>query len=262
MRVMKLAIFSPYGSFHRESGLMYLVANYLDKQGGDVAQLRCDGALPACGRDKKHQSGRTPFSCLQCMGEQKALAQWSNIKSRDLSSYIVPDDALKSAQWISSIGKADLFRIEFRGVRLWDVCEREFQARWTLESLEKMSPAQERDLRALYVSYVHTAVSAERFLSAWKPTLHFVVGSFDPLAKAYLSQVRRGDANAAIFTYDAATEAITVESLKSGETYTTTLIIPEATEMRADPRTWAPELTAIVNEMLSFLGHGADLVPR
>lgn len=40
---MKLAIFSPYGSFHRESGLMYLVANYLDKQGGDVAQLRCDG---------------------------------------------------------------------------------------------------------------------------------------------------------------------------------------------------------------------------
>ncbi len=258
---MKLAIFSPYGSFHRESGLMYLVANYLDKQGGDVAQLRCDGALPACGRDKKHQSGRTPFSCLQCMGEQKALAQWATIKSRDLSSYIVPDDALKSAQWISSIGKGDLFRIEFRGIRLWDVCESEFQTRWNIESLEKISSAQERDLRALYVSYVHTVVSTERFLASWKPTLNFVVGSSDPLAQAYLSQVRRGEGDGAIFTYDVAAEAITVESLKTGERYTTTLIIPEATEMRPDPRTWAPELTAIVNEMLSFLGHGADLVP-
>lgn len=258
---MKLAIFSPYGSFHRESGLMYLVANYLDKQGGDVAQLRCDGALPACGRDRKHQSGRTPFSCLQCMGEQKALAQWATIKSRDLSSYIVPDDALKSAQWISSIGKADLYRIEFRGVRLWDVCENEFQARWNIESLETISSAQERDLRALYVSYVHTVVSSERFISSWKPTLNFVVGSSDPLAQAYLSQARRGDSDAAVFSYNAADESISVESLKTGEKYTTTLIIPEATEMRADPRTWAPELTAIVNEMLSFLGHGADLVP-
>jgi hypothetical protein len=258
---MKLAIFSPYGSFHRESGLMYLVANYLDKQGGDVAQLRCDGALPACGRDRKHQSGRTPFSCLQCMGEQKALAQWATIKSRDLSSYIVPDDALKSAQWISSISKADLYRIEFRGVRLWDVCEKEFQARWNIDSLETISSAQERDLRALYVSYVHTVVSSERFIASWKPTLNFVVGSTDPLAQAYLSQARRGDSDAAVFSYNAADESISVESLKTGEKYTTTLIIPEATEMRADPRTWAPELTAIVNEMLSFLGHGADLVP-
>ncbi|MEY4669867.1 MAG: hypothetical protein RL518_2566 [Pseudomonadota bacterium] len=258
---MKLAIFSPYGSFHRESGLMYLVANYLDKQGGDVVQVRCDGALPACGRDRKHQSGRTPFACLACMGEQKALAQWASIKGRDLSSYIVPDDALKSAQWISSIGKADLYRIEFRGVRLWDVCEKEFQTRWNIESLEKISSAQERDLRALYVSYVHTVVSTERFLTSWKPSLNFVVGSSDPLAQAYLSQVRRAEKDAAIFTYDAAEESIVVQSLRSGERYTTTLIIPEATELRADPRTWAPELTAIVNEMLSFLGHGADLVP-
>ncbi len=200
---MKLAIFSPYGSFQRESGLMYLVANYLDKQGGDVAQIRCDGAVPACGRDKKHQSGRTPFACLQCMGEQKALAQWANIKSRDLSSYIVPDDALKSAQWISSISKSDLLRIEFRGVRLWDVCEKEFPARWNIESLEKLSPAEERDLRFLYVAYVHTAVSSERFLTSWKPTLNFVVNSSDPLAQAYLSQVRRHGGDAAIFTYEA-----------------------------------------------------------
>lgn len=260
---MKLAIFSPYGSFYRESGLMYLVANYLDKQGGDVAQLRCDGALPACGRDKKQLSGRSPFSCLGCMAEQKGLAQWAGIKSRDLSSYIVPDDALKSSQWISSIGRSDLFRIEFRGTRLWDVCEGEFRARWKLdESLERITRAQEQDLRSLYVSYVHTLVSAERFIASWKPTLNFVAVAGDPLSHAYLSQVRKVESDAAVFSYNAAEETIVVESLKTGALYTTSLILPEATEMRADPRTWAPELTAIVNEMLSFLGHGADLVPQ
>lgn len=258
---MKLAIFSPYGSFSRENGFMYLVANYLDKQGGEVVQLRCDGAVPACGRDKKHPTGRTPFSCLQCMGEQKSLAQWAGINSRDLSSYILPDDSLKSAQWISAIGKADLYRIEFRGVRLWDVCEQEFQARWNLEAADQLSMAQEMDLRALYVSYVHTVVSSERFLTSWKPTLNFVVSSSDPLSHAYLSQVRRLEGDAALFAYQAVEECITVESLATGSKYTTTLILPEATEMRADPRTWAPELTAIVNEMLSFLGHGADLIP-
>ena len=81
------------------------------------------------------------------------------------------------------------------------------------------------------------------------------------MSQAYISQVRRTESDAAIFSYQAEEESITVESLKSGQTYTTTLLLPEATEMRADPRTWAPELTAIVNEMLSFLGHGADLVP-
>lgn len=260
---MKLAIFSPYGSFYRESGLMYLVANYLDKQGGDVAQLRCDGALPACGRDKKQVSGRAPFSCLGCMAEQKGLAQWAGINSRDLSSYVIPDDALKSAQWISSIGRADLFRIEFRGVRLWDVCEEEFRARWKLgESLDQISGAQEQDLRSLYVSYVRALVSSERFLASWKPTLSFVAAARDPLSHAYLSQVKRLDGDAAVFFHNAAEELIVVESLKTGERYTTSLILPEATEMRADPRTWAPELTAIVHEMLSFLGHGADLVPQ
>ena len=260
---MKLAIFSPYASFYRESGLMYLVANYLDKQGGDVTQLRCDGALPACGRDKKQQSGRTPFSCLQCMGEQKALAQWAGINSRDLSTYVVPDDALKSAQWISSISRSDLFRIEFRGVRLWDVCEAEYLARWNLEgSLNDLSKVQEQDLRLLYVSYVHTLVSSERFLASWKPNLNFVVASHDPLSQAYLSQVRRADGEAAIFAYNPADELIVVESLKTGSKYSTTLVVPEATEMRADPRTWAPELTAIVNELVSFLGYGADLVPQ
>jgi hypothetical protein len=92
--------------------------------------------------------------------------------------------------------------------------------------------------------------------------LNFVAAAQDPLSHAYLSQVKRSEGDAAVFSYKAADESIIVESLKTGAKYATSLILPEATDMRADPRTWAPELTAIVNEMLSFLGHGADLVPQ
>lgn len=258
---MKLALFTPYGSFHRESGLMYLVANYVTKQGGEALQVRCDGALPACGRDRKYQTGRTPFSCLDCMADQRELAEWSGVKWRELSSYIVPDDVVKSSQWISSVDTSALYRIEFRGTRLWEVCESEFSTRWDLASRTKISSEQEADLRRLYVSYVHGVVASERFLKSWKPSLSCVVGGVDPLSHAYLSQAQKASSEAAVFTYQAAEESIVVELVSRGSRYSTTLILPQVTEMRSDPRTWAPELTAIVNEILSFLGHGADIVP-
>lgn len=258
---MKLALFSPYGTMHREGGLMYLVANYLAKQGADVAQLRCDGALPRCGRDKKHPGGRTPFSCLECMGEQRALAVWAGVRSREMSSFITPEDLSTSAAWISSVSGGDLSRIEFRGIRLWDVCEDEFRSRWSVENLESFTPAQEQDLRNMYVSYVHGTVSTERFIASWKPTLSFLTSASDPLAHAYLSQVRRTQSEAAIFSYDAPSESIVVEALSSGERYSTTLVLSNVSEMRSDHRTWAPELSAIVHELLSFLGYSADTVP-
>ncbi len=259
---MKLSVFSPYGSFHRESGLLYLVANYLDKQGADVLQLRCDGALPACGRDKKYSTGRTPFSCLQCSGEQSALAQWAGVRSRVVSAALTPEDVLESAKWISAVSSKELDRLEFRGVRLWEVCRREVLERWDVETVAALSAAQERDLRNLYLSYVHTVVSSERFITTWKPTLSFVPMSQDVLSNAYLSQVRRLGGEAALFSYLPEEESILVESLSNGSQYKTTLILPDIIQMRSDPRTWAPELSAIVNEMLSFLGHGADLIPE
>lgn len=258
---MKLALFSPYGSFHREAGLLYLVANYLDKQGGEVLQLRCDGALSACGRDRKYVGGRTPFSCLQCIGEQSALSHWAGVRARDLSSFIAPEDVAQSSKWIAAISREEFDRLEFRGVRLWDVCAPEIIARWEGVQVSTLTPIQEEGVRALFISYVHAVVASERFLAAWKPTLSFVISKGDPLSNAYLSQLRRSGGEAAIFTFDPQEEAIVVESLNSGATYMTTLILPEITEMRADPRTWAPELAAIVNELLSFLGHGADLIP-
>ena len=257
---MKLALFTPYGLLSRESGLLYLVANFLQKNGADVVQLRCDGAQPACSRDKLHPGGRTPFSCSECMSEQRALTQWAGVKTKELSSFIVAEDVLKSAQWISSVKSADLFNVEFRGNNLWGVCSAEFLSRWGLEAGQEMSVQHEDNLRTLYITYVQTCLAAESFVSTWSPTLSLVASPSDQATQAYITQARKAGSEVALFSYQSVDDSIVVGSLSSAESYTTKLILDGITSMRNEPRTWAPEVTAVVHELLTFIGYEPDRV--
>ena len=257
---MKLAIFTPFGFLHRESGLLYLVANYLRKNGAEVQQLRCDGALSVCGRDKRVAGGRSAFSCARCTGEQRRLADWAELRASELSSFATSEDKLQSAKWMASVNATDLERAEFRGVRLFEVCSGEFVQQTGCTSASNLSAADEQTLRSLYVAYVQSVVASERFLTQWAPTITFIAASDDSISRAYTSQVTALGIDAATFTYDATEETIFVESLRSGERYASKLILDGITSMRSDPRTWAPEVRAIVHEIMSFLGYAADRV--
>jgi hypothetical protein len=257
---MKLALFSPYGLTHSEAGLLYLVANYLLKSGADVTQLRCDGAFAVCGRDVKVGEGRNVMSCARCIGEQRALAHWASCKSKEISSFLVADDVLQSAKWLSWVSTADLLRAEFRGVNLWNVCAEEFTSRYPESSITELSMREEECLRQLYIAYVHATVASERFIAGTAPSLHFVAGRLDPVSRAYLTQAQAGNGDVAIFFYDSMEEAIIVESVRTGARYATKLLLNGITSMRNDPRTWAPEVTAIVHEILTFLGFAPERV--
>jgi hypothetical protein len=257
---MKLALFSPYGFVHTEGGLLYLIANYLIKNGADVAQLRCDGAFSMCGRDTRTSGGRNVMSCSRCVGEQRALAQWASVRSKEVSSFLVADDVLQSSKWLSVVKGADLLRAEFRGVNLWSVCADEFTARYPESSLTELGSREEECLRQLYQGYVHTTVAAERFIAGAAPSLHFVAGRLDPMSRAYITQAQAGGADVAIFFYDSNEEVIVVESAQTGARYGTTLVLNGIASMRSDPRAWAPEVTAVVHEILTFLGLAPDRV--
>ena len=257
---MKLAIFSPYGSIHREGGLVYLVANYLAKNGADVVQLRCDGALPACGRDRRGDVARTPFQCARCMNEQVALAQWSGAHTRDVSTFLVPDDILKTAEWIQGVPTDALSRVEFRGVNLLEACASEFRMRWEEFNLQALTEAQQFDVRALFVAYVRVAVASERFIEQAKPTITILTSIHDPMAHAYLLQAKLAKLEASVVSFDPEEEAVVVESLASKERYMTKLVLEGITSMRSDPRTWGPEVTAVVHEVLTYLGYAPDRV--
>ncbi len=257
---MKLALFSPYGLVHSEAGVLYLLANYLLKSGAEVVQLRCDGAFSACGRDSRIAGGRNVMSCARCIGEQRALAQWASTKSREMSSFLVSDDVVQSSKWLSSVRTPDLVRAEFRGVNLWSACADEFRARFPESVVTELSVQEEECLRQLFIGYVHATVACERFISASVPDLHFVAGLTDPLARAYLKQAHNSSGDIAVFFYDTAEEAIIIESARTGARYATKLVLSGITSMRSDPRTWAPEMTAIVHEILTFLGFAPDRV--
>ncbi len=257
---MKLSVFSPYGFLSKEGGLLFLVSNYLAKNGAEASLLRCDGGVQACGRDRHGAVVRTPFQCARCSNEQRSLALWAGMRMRDLSADTSPDDVTKTATWLQGVPKESLLRVEFRGINLWSVCRSEFGMRWDDVDAGSLSDAQERDLRGIFASYVRVAVASERFFSAFKPTLSLVTSLHDPLAHAFVSQSRAAQIDTAVFSYDPEDEVVVVESLATQERYVTKLVLEGVTSMRADPRTWAPEVTSVVHELLTFLGYAPDRV--
>lgn len=257
---MKLAIFSPYGLLHKEIGIPYLLSAYLGKNGAEVAQLRCDGALPACGRDPKGGIVRSPFQCARCLNEQRALAAWGGARTRDISTELVTEDIVRATEWIQGVSVGDLERVEFRGVNLWNACRLELLSRWDDLHIDNLAPQEELDLRAVYASYVRTAIASERFIAGWKPTIAFVTASQDPLVAAFVAQARLVNLDVAVFGYDAEEDSILVEYLPTGGTYATKLVLEGITNMRSDPRTWSPEVTSVVHEILTLLGCAPDKV--
>lgn len=258
---MKLAVFSPYGVYGRETGVLYLVVNYLLRQGAEGMQLRCDGAVRACGRDQKHGWNRTLFTCSRCMAEQKATSDWASMRAKTVSSFLLPDDIQQSQKWISSVPKEALRQSEFRGVPLWEICRDEFEARFPDVDPTTFNYMQEQALRDQYLSVVHAMVGIDRFVSTVSPTLHLISGGKDALSKAYRTIASRGRFEGAVFWYDTQEEVVAVESLLTGARYNTKLILDNITTMRSDPKTWAPEVTAIMHEMLTFLGFAPDRTP-
>ena len=123
---------------------------------------------------------------------------------------------------------------------------------------------QEANLRDLFASHIQVRVACERFLAAAKPTLHFVAGGREGASSAYLLEARKAGGEVAVFAFDEESESICVRSSASQTVYSTSLVLEGITSMRNDPRTWAPEVNAIVHEVLSFLGYAPDrvLYPR
>ena len=97
---MKLVYFTPYGTLQQESGLVYLLANYLQGAHPESFQLRCNGIFPVCVRDREYNWKRTSTSCLECVAEQNALAKWSTVEAQDLSQFLNTESLNEGKRWV------------------------------------------------------------------------------------------------------------------------------------------------------------------
>ncbi len=82
---MSLLIFTPYGSYSPETGLLFALARYLHSRGYGLINMRCNGALLSCGRDGNAANRRSVLTCIQCMNDSEAITRWAEIPSLDLS---------------------------------------------------------------------------------------------------------------------------------------------------------------------------------
>ena len=257
---MKVAVFTPYGLLQREVGLIYIIANFLAKSGAEVIQFRCDGAVSACGRDSVDHDFRTPFQCARCINEQRELSNWAGLSNREISLEIGAEDILKTEEWLRGLSLESVHRVEFRGVNLWNICSPKLLTKWGELDLSQLSEVQWQAIRALFSSYVRAAVASERFIERWQPKMNIVSSINDPLAHAFLLESKRANIDTAVCDYDQDEQVLIVESLARSEHYTTELVLERITSMRSDPRTWGPEVTAMVHEVLTFLGCAPDRV--
>jgi hypothetical protein len=178
-----------------------------------------------------------------------------------LSSFITAEDVLHGSIWISEVPTQDLSRLEFKGESLWQACAEDVQDRFPEVNPDILRAEESVYVRDIYTAYIQTAVASERFLSAVQPSITLIAASGDALSRAYLMQAQRLEGDVAVFSYDAHDEAVAVESLRGGSRYTTKVLRDGITSMRTDPRTWGPEVTSLVHDILTVLGYGPAVIP-
>jgi hypothetical protein len=103
-------------------------------------------------------------------------------------------------------------------------------------------------------------VASERFFELFKPTLSFTTSSNDPLTCGFIAQAKASGVSTVVFSYEPDDEVVVVYSPDGQRRYQTSLILEGVASMRPDPRTWGPEVTSVVHEVLTFLGYAPDRV--
>jgi hypothetical protein len=258
---MKALVFVPHGLMQKESGLVALVVNYLTRVGAEVFQMQCNGAAGVCGRDAAATWNRPLTACLKCHHEQRQLGKWMGARAREIGALLSPDDVAQSRNWIMGLAREELLRAEFRGTNIYQICEATFTGRFGKSSPTFSDEAEEPFLRQLLLAAVQTSAAADTWLASVNPDVALVSGLGDVLEEAVLSRLAARDIDHAVFRYEPEEQTTAVIYPKTKRTYATKLVFDNIKRMRGDHRTWPPEISSVVHEILGFLGYGEDRVP-
>ena len=251
---MKLAVFTPFGMWSRETGVIYLLINYLEGIYPGILQLRCNGFMPCCALDAERGWRRNFDSCFNCISEQESLASWSRINSADLSKYLTPDDVVYAKRWVVSLNDGDLMTAEFNGQKLFDVCADLFKERFGDEQLNLSHKTQAQFLRQLLLCAARMQLASDRFYKQAMLSHIFLTADNDYMNLMLFSRAIEHNVTPVRFTWDLHTRMTSLKMASKEEEYSCDLLLDNITEMRSDPSTWASELLSVIRDMISYLG--------
>ncbi len=249
---MRFAIFTPYGTVSQEVGVIYLLANYLKPLFQQVTSLSCNGAFSSCARDAETGWNRKLTHCFYCKRESKALAQWSGIEGKDLTTFISSEEHLRGERWLNSIPVQSLDSVEYKGVKLLDLSRDTLHARLN-GSEDLTNPQHLAIVRELLLVAMRASYASEKFLSSYVPTLSLVAGGKDILSKSFIAQARRLKMDTAIFEWELHSRAVVIHHPHNLSSYRCELMLEDVLHTRSDNKTWSAELKKVLEDVLSFL---------
>ena len=250
---MKVAILAPLGSAHPEVGVLALVANYLRTIYQDVWQLVCNGVFSMCDRDMESNWGRTLDHCPRCAVDQSALGRWGNLQFVRLSEFISSTEVWDSKRWIATQPAEHLAQLDFRGLKIKDLCLGTIANRFGVSEIDLHNKQQLQFLQRLMLASLRMCLATRNFNNRFRPDLTLVAGGHDFISRSFIKQSQRDQRQVALFRWEVAARSIKIMSPNSSESYSCDFMLEDITSMRPDPNTWPAELTSSLDRLLQFL---------
>ena len=241
---MTILIFTPYGSMTFESGLIYLIANYCQRSVAKVVQLQCDGSFPLCDRDEEFEWVRKAASCGTCIADQRRLAGWSASDTVTISSYLGPDDMIRTERWSLAIAGDNEREHYFEGENISCLVER---------SLRKRLPPRTGDeftKQRLLLSSVRALIAFRRCLESLRPTFCMIAGGADFLSATFAAQCKNLAIRAAVARWNSQVRMVEVLLTQNSEVLECDLTLAPSALLRSDPDTWPVELKERVGNLI------------
>lgn len=249
---MRISLFAPYGPFSQESGVIYLLGNYLAESFSEVSQLKCNGLFSVCERDLESNWRRDFDSCMLCMADQAHLQKWSGVQSIDASRFI-SDTAVESAsRWLQSIDDEDLAVADFEQLPVFEYCEESFQKRFGA-AYDAKNKRHVEVARRMMITVIRTRQLAKAFKESYMPNFCFVASGSDLISKTFVSALKNSPVETVEFRWDVHQRAIKIQRASASESMTCDLLLEGVSNMRSDKKTWPAELTGIVDSILEYL---------
>lgn len=250
---MRIAFVSPFGVLNQESGLIFLLGNYLRRIYPDVVQLRCNGLFSVCDRDAEKGWQRGFQTCFKCMAEQREFAQWSGLTIEDLSRYLEPAEVERSRRFVTTLPTEQLPWAQFEGQNVFSLAMGSWQNRFNVSRPDLNNPLHEQMVRRFMLSASRAYLAARRFRATVAPDLIVAAGGNDFIARAFAAEATASGGALARCAWDVSKRAILVSHPRRDAVMPCELLLDGLVDMRSDPATWSPMLLGILDELLTFL---------
>jgi len=258
---MKIAVHAAYGTSSEETGVIFLLAKYLNRFFPDMIQLRCSGAFSHCDRDAESQWKRGLETCFKCMHEQKELSGWADLRLLDLTSYLSASEVLETRKWISYASTEELLQSTYDGIQPSELIGGSFKNRFGVETPNLANRNHEQVARRYMLAALRTSLAAKTFAAKEQPDLTFIAGADDFISRSTMEQLKAAKLQSVVFYWDLAGHVIKIVHPRVNSVYSCGIVIEGLSSMRSDVKTWPTELLSMIDEIISFLEIDIHQIP-